>query len=648
MATSQAASVQGGTARRSARLSTVARSIGSQSIVTATPGASATPTRRRGPLAKVKARQSTAYGASGRLGAAEELTVPVTGFVQAFQSQRIAAVSRVDEALTNGGFNGASVPRTSTPNGETATPSLRGESEDPPSDDEQEDSGANTSKSFGMLREAGMLRALTPPGHPPHTGNSAKAVPAVRPAQQQHEVSLNHHTAARPAVGVAPRRLSPVPVQNPVDDVDVDHDQRRNWKQYLLWAVVVLLSVLAISSPFSGRLNVKPRIASGLTNMAEWISPSGSDVGQAHLRTLISKQGLGLKDLQDAFHGLRKEMPDKFAAKRNSDGTWHLDEDFWVAIVNKFQTDGPSPDWDAFLQKNEERVQRLFEQGLDRQETKSQILLREELFAAMDASYSNISADFDKKVAKMTQSLMQEASKIAAKEAKKVSIDEGRLHSLAQSRLLTNTELGLQKVNYFSPGLGAKIDSSITSATFVDNSAMLARLGRRLMLLPERRPPSAALESWEEPGDCWCSAPDDSKKGKAQLGIQLSTPMFPKQLTIEHIPMAVIPEGDVSSAPREVEVWVESYEPAMPRFGLDGSHCEAGPPGYICLGKVHYDIRGSNHVQTFLLDAESQTPISNVMLRVTNNWGADHTCIYRVRLHGKDWRPVHEYRFQDD
>jgi hypothetical protein len=641
---SQAASAQGGPTRRSVRLSSVARSVGSQSVVTATPGASITPSRRRGPLAKVKARQSTAYGASGRLGEAEELTVPVTGFVQAFQSQRVAAVSRADEPLMSGAFNGAAAQNSPTPDRDAATPSPSAyESEDPPSDEDEDDSGANTSKSFGMLREAGMLRPPPSLGHP-RSGDATKA-PTFKPVLPQLQGVTRARApqaAAAPPVAVAPRRLSLR--RRSVDD-DFD-DFKPGWKKYLLLGLLPILVAMGFYM-LSGGPAVKIQLASGLNHIADWISPPSSDADQAHLRGLLNKQALSLKDVQAALYSLRKELPAEFAATPNQDGSWAMNDGFWKALISKLQTDGPSPDWEEFLRKNEANVQKMYEEGLSWQQNQGTVILRDELFAAMNSSWSNMSSDVDKKVAELTQSLVKEASKVAAKEAKKVTIEEGRLHSLALTGLLTNIELRLRKVNYFSPGLGAKVISSITSATFVDNPAVLARLGRRLMFSPERRPPAAALDGWEEPGDCWCSAPDDTKKGKAQLGVQLTTPIFPTQFTVEHVPMAMVPQENVSNAPRQLEVWVRSDEPAIPRFGLDNTRCEAGPPGWICLGKAHYDIRGANHIQTFLLDAESQTAVDQVMVRVTNNWGADHTCIYRVRLHGKDSLPSHEYRLHD-
>ncbi|KAF2690410.1 hypothetical protein K458DRAFT_102921 [Lentithecium fluviatile CBS 122367] len=633
-----AASAHGGPTRRSARLSSVARSVGSQSIATATPGASATPSRRRGPLAKVKARQSTAYGASGRLGAAEELTVPVTGFAQAFQSQRVAAVSRVDEPLMSGARNGGADRHSPTPNGETATPSLHGyESEEPPTDEEQDESGANTSKSFGMLREAGMLRALTPPGYPSRTGNSAPG-----PVPPRQHVLQNQQAASSAPVGVAPRRPSLSPVRRLADD---NRNGRNNsWKRYLLVAAVIMLSILTLFM-FSRGPSPKDQIAYGLTNIAEWISPSSSD--SEHLRTIIHKQQISLQDVQNGLHKIRDDLPSRTIATKNQDGTWNINGEFWTALVSKLQTDGPSPDWDEFLKKNKEKVQKLFDQGTEWFRTDGGFILRDELLATLETSWDGLSADFDKKITELKQSLVKEAGQVAAKEAKKVTIEEGRLHSLALTTLLTNVELSTRKVNYFSTGLGTQIDSSITSATGADNPAILARLYRRFMGVPNRAPPAAALVSWEEPGDCWCAAPDDSKKGKAQLGIQLSTPIYPTQLTVEHIPKAMVPREDISSAPRDIEIWIKTSRQPIQRFGMGPADCEDGPDGWVCLGKARYDIHGANHVQTFLLDTQAQLPVDRVMVRVASNWGADHTCLYRVRLHGKDSQPAHEYRLHD-
>jgi SUN domain-containing protein 1/2 len=120
----------------------------------------------------------------------------------------------------------------------------------------------------------------------------------------------------------------------------------------------------------------------------------------------------------------------------------------------------------------------------------------------------------------------------------------------------------------------------------------------------------------------------------------MPNPMYPQQVTIEHLPMSMMPAKKITSAPRTVELWVETA-------GTQDSHvraaCMDGPAGWTCLGSFRYNIHASNHQQTFDLDVPSTVPVTKAMLRVTSNWGADRTCLYRVRLHGRDAEEDHQY-----
>jgi SUN domain-containing protein 1/2 len=135
--------------------------------------------RKQGPLTKVKARRSNAYGASGRVGAAEELSISATGFAQAFQNQRGDAVARDDEdeqeeevedesvdelnneARMSGAQNGSRRSLAHERSSPPRVPAAFAFSETPDapfSDDDLAFSIGNTSKSFGMEHEAGMLQ----------------------------------------------------------------------------------------------------------------------------------------------------------------------------------------------------------------------------------------------------------------------------------------------------------------------------------------------------------------------------------------------------------------------------------------------------------------------------------------------------------
>ncbi|KUL83115.1 hypothetical protein ZTR_11017 [Talaromyces verruculosus] len=59
-------------------------------------------------------------------------------------------------------------------------------------------------------------------------------------------------------------------------------------------------------------------------------------------------------------------------------------------------------------------------------------------------------------------------------------------------------------------------------------------------------------------------------------------------------------------------------------------------PTYFRLGKWEYDRTGSA-IQHFALDALIDYPmlrVDKVVIRVKSNWGGNHTCLYRVKVHG--------------
>ncbi|KAJ5250664.1 hypothetical protein N7489_001074 [Penicillium chrysogenum] len=60
-------------------------------------------------------------------------------------------------------------------------------------------------------------------------------------------------------------------------------------------------------------------------------------------------------------------------------------------------------------------------------------------------------------------------------------------------------------------------------------------------------------------------------------------------------------------------------------------------PNFYRIGKVEYDLHSPDYAQAFKLNTivdVSTIRVDKVVFRVTSNWGADHTCIYRFKLHG--------------
>ncbi|KAJ6184703.1 hypothetical protein N7519_006004 [Penicillium mononematosum] len=213
--------------------------------------------------------------------------------------------------------------------------------------------------------------------------------------------------------------------------------------------------------------------------------------------------------------------------------------------------------------------------------------------------------------------------------------------------------------------------------------------------------PMSALTTWEEVGDCWCSAP---RNGTTQLSVHLGRDIVAEELIVEHIPVGASLEPE--AAPRTIEVWARfkvnphkapvkakptpearpgrlgfmklfgdatvtqeppstqapsSHETGLGGFlipGIGSLHAlvmdllrRSNPfeppnaysddpilgPNFYRIGKVEYDLHSPDYVQAFKLNTivdVSTIRVDKVVFRVTSNWGADHTCIYRFKLHG--------------
>lgn len=239
------------------------------------------------------------------------------------------------------------------------------------------------------------------------------------------------------------------------------------------------------------------------------------------------------------------------------------------------------------------------------------------------------------------------------------------------------------KINFLSIGLGAIVDPWLSSPTVGRRISRPAKIYYNMaewVGFAERprapQQPAAALSPWEDIGDCWCSAP---RAGMSQLSVLLGRGIVPEEVVVEHIP-----EGaalDIGVAPREMELWarfkvVDDSKPPKRQsswFGsgessddLEGikypgqltlsetimstlnlaypdepessySNDELLGPDFYRLSKFTYDPHGPDHVQSFMLDAVIDYPsirVDKVVVRVKSNWGSEHTCLYRVKLHG--------------
>ncbi len=229
------------------------------------------------------------------------------------------------------------------------------------------------------------------------------------------------------------------------------------------------------------------------------------------------------------------------------------------------------------------------------------------------------------------------------------------------------------RINYFSRGLAAVSTrfSSPTLANPLTFKEKLATVRLELGKLPTwqtEKPvfedPMSIFYPWETFGQKWCAP---SRRGKLQAVVRLAYKIAPTEIMIEHMGKSQMPDVEIGTAPKEVELWIQvldeevrrkivesitAYHPAImtkqasqrgktldPRQALDKT--------WVPVGQWTYDIhaRGNIQLKPIALDLKAMgVKTQAVAVRVNSNWGSvDSTCLYRVRLYGHYQEEPTEY-----
>ncbi|KAA1478722.1 hypothetical protein DENSPDRAFT_788369 [Dentipellis sp. KUC8613] len=160
----------------------------------------------------------------------------------------------------------------------------------------------------------------------------------------------------------------------------------------------------------------------------------------------------------------------------------------------------------------------------------------------------------------------------------------------------------------------------------------------------KKHPPNIALTEDLGHGSCWRF---EGKSG--YLGIALIEPVYITRLTIDHISRTTT--SDIALAPRRMVLWglvegKEEYDSLRhlrrEDSPVNSSFITSAAPlpshqGWIPLSSFTYDIHADFHIQTFSVwdrPQELGIEFGVVVLEVLDNWGANATCLYRVRVHG--------------
>uniref|UniRef100_A0A8R1HRU3 SUN domain-containing protein n=1 Tax=Caenorhabditis japonica TaxID=281687 RepID=A0A8R1HRU3_CAEJA len=116
------------------------------------------------------------------------------------------------------------------------------------------------------------------------------------------------------------------------------------------------------------------------------------------------------------------------------------------------------------------------------------------------------------------------------------------------------------------------------------------------------------------PGECWCF-----KGSHGYIAVSLSHYIDVSSISYEHIGKEVVPGGDRSSAPKTILIWAYKHIDDLASRALIGSYT--------------YNL-DSTTLQFFPAQNTPPFPVKFIELEVTSNYGAEFTCLYRLRVHG--------------
>lgn len=254
------------------------------------------------------------------------------------------------------------------------------------------------------------------------------------------------------------------------------------------------------------------------------------------------------------------------------------------------------------------------------------------MLGSLNKRISQVESRIDAKHSVLSATLNSVLGQQRAIEATVSDLQRSRPNTPAQSP-------PIKKINYCSIGNGAVIDPYLTSPTKQKQFNWLQRrlIGTIGIHKYQSHPPSEALRAWEEVGDCWCAA---AAQGYAQLVVMMREKVYPTEVVIEHAPSDTSPTP--GTAPKDLEIWADFSHLSPEEFvdaGLDKlSHDAILPKFFARIGKMVYKAgEGVPSVQTFALDLNQDQKTyatQKIVFRAISNYGAEHTCFYRVRLHG--------------
>ena len=380
--------------------------------------------------------------------------------------------------------------------------------------------------------------------------------------------------------------------------------------------------------------------------------------------TFTSKLDLSLGEVEDRMGNKMTTFWDTWV-KDNDEKITHM----LGSAVDQVKSAGSQKEFEGRLEKivKEQLSQMERQQG--------QVVTRDEFLRHLRNEFaahrSEIRAELSELQPQLEQ-LIQHSLELATKDASpgvsqsditslvngliRKALADANLEAMARGKIHSHWDLELRnQVNYFAVGSGAVIDAKHSSAVYDPRGQGVVPADDYKHGLRDARPYPhiAALEAWQDEGDCWCAARSLNPRGNphgATLAVQLSHLIIPQHLVVEHIlPGATTQPG---TRPKLVEVYADIADPAtrervrdfsavyFPEDRNDWNFTPADfPASFVKISQFVYEgaeLHDGVHVHRLnseLMGLRAET--DHIIIRAVSNYGAkDQTCFYRVRMYG--------------